>query len=83
MAIPINVKIAEAAAKVLGRRLDLVPAKAVLATQNANHRELVGSSRKMPAGRVPLDREIFSVLSQKGLRKSDETLHIPTTFGGQ
>ncbi len=83
MAIPINVKIAEATAKVLGRRLDLVPAKAVLATQNANRLEFTGSSRQMPDGGVPLDREVLPNLSQKGLRKSDETPHIPATPAGQ
>ena len=83
MAIPINVKIAEATAKVLGRRLDLVPAKAVLATQNANRREFAGSSRQMPDVGVPLDREVLPNLSQEGLRKSDETPHIPATPAGQ
>jgi hypothetical protein len=83
MAIPINVKIAEDTAKVLGRRLDLVPAKPVLATQNANRREFTGSSRQMPDGGVPLDREVLPNLSQKGLRKSDETPHIPANPAGQ
>src|SRR5713226_4272738 len=83
MSMSINVKIAETAAKVLGGRLDPVLAKAVLAAQNGNRREFIGSSRQMPEGRVPLDREVLSIFSQKGLRKSDETVHIPATFAGQ
>ena len=83
MAISINVRIAETAAKVLGGRLDPVLAKAVVAAQNGNRREFIGSSRQMPEGRVPLDREVLSIFSQKELRKSDETVHIPATFAGQ
>jgi tetratricopeptide (TPR) repeat protein len=48
MAMPINVGIAETAAKVLVGRLDPVPAKAVVAAQNGNRREFIGSSRQMP-----------------------------------
>jgi tetratricopeptide (TPR) repeat protein len=76
MTIPINVKIAEAAASVLGRGLDPVPPKVVLAAQNANRRELVASSRKMPIERVPLEREMSLILSQRGLRKSVVTPSI-------
>src|SRR5712692_9485215 len=83
MAISINVRIAETAAKVLGGRLDPVLAKAVVAAQNGNRREFIGSSRQMPDGGVPLDREVLPNLSQKGLRKSDETPHIHSTLAGQ
>jgi hypothetical protein len=83
MAMPINVGIAETAAKVLVGRLDPVPAKAVVAAQNGNRREFIESSRQMPDGEVPLDREVLPNLPQKGLRKSDETPHIPATLAGQ
>jgi tetratricopeptide (TPR) repeat protein len=76
MAIPINAKIAEAAAKVLAGRLDLVTARAVSAAQTADHREMVESSRKMPAGKVPLEREMLFLLSQRGWGKSDAAPHI-------
>jgi len=67
MAIPINVRIAEAAAKVLGVRLDQVPAKAVPTGQNANRRELFARPKKVPIKRVPLEREMLPQLVPEGI----------------
>ncbi len=56
MAIPINVKIAEAVAKVLGGGMGAVSVEVVPA-QNGNHRKRVRSHQDVPAGRILSGRE--------------------------
>lgn len=70
MAIPINVKIAEAAAKVLGGHMDAVPVE-VVPVQNGNSRKQARSYQELPTGRILSPRENAALLASKALGNSE------------
>jgi len=77
MAIPINARIREAAARVLGVRLDPLFVQAVPTAQKGNHRKLDWDNREVPPRKGPIEREMLFNLLQKELGKPNTPWRLP------